>query len=76
MNDDAWPKKATMHYADSRQPRDRPRKRNCDVIRADMKSLNLNNEDANNGAVWRKATKPKKSIQHTGVLPAHADSGR
>ena len=47
MDDDAWPKKATMHYIDGRQPRGRPCKRLCDVIHADMKSLNLNNEGAN-----------------------------
>ena len=76
MVEDAWPKKATMHYVDGRQPRGRPRKRLCDVIRADMKSSNLSNEDANNRAVWRKAMKPKESIQHAGVLPAHVDSRR
>ena len=76
MDDNAWPKKATMHYVDGRQPRGRPRKRLCDAIRVDMKSLNLSNEDANNMAVWRRAIKPKKMIQHAGVLPAHVDSGR
>ena len=75
MDDDIWPKKATMHYIDGKQPRGRPRKRFCDVIRADMKSLNLSNEDANNRAVWRRAIKPKKSIKHADGLPAHVDSG-
>ena len=75
MDDDAWPKKATMHYIDGRQPRGRPCKRLCDVIRADMKSLNLNNEGANNRAIWRKTIKPKKLIQRAGVLPAQVDSG-
>ena len=75
-NDDAWPKKATMHYVDGRQPRGRPCKRFCDVVCADMKSLNLSNEDANNRAVWRRAIKQKKSIQYAGILPAHVDSGR
>ena len=76
MDDDAWPKKTTMHYVDGRRPRGRPRKRLCDVVRADMKSLNLINEDANNRAVWRRAIKPKTLIQHADVLPAHVDSGR
>ena len=43
------------------------------MIRADMKSLNLSNEDANNRAVLRRAIKPKKLMQHPGVLPAHVD---
>ena len=76
MDDDTWSKKATMHYEDGRQPRGRARKRLCDVIRVDMKSLNLNNEDANNRAVWRRAIKPKKSIRRADVLPTHVDSGR
>ena len=75
MNDDAWPKKTTMYHVDGRQPRGRPRKSFCDVIRMDIKSLNLNNEDANNRAVWRRAINPKKLIQHAGVLPIHVDSG-
>ena len=65
-----------MHCIDGRQPRGRPRKRLCDVICADMKWLNLSNEDANNRAVCWRAMKPKKSMQHAGVLPAHVDSGR
>ena len=65
-----------MHYIDGRQPRGRPRKRLCDLICADVKSLNLSNEDANNKAVCRRAIKPKKSMQHAGVLPAHVDFGR
>ena len=80
MDDDAWPKKATVHYTDGRQLRGRPRKRLCDMIRADMKSLNLSNEDANSRTVWRRAIKPKNLIQHEGVLPPppppHADFGR
>ena len=75
MDNDAWPKRATMHYVDGRQL-GRPHKRLCDVIRADMKLLNLSNEDENNRAVWRRAIKPKNSIQHAGVLPTHVDSGR
>ena len=75
-DDDTWPKKATMHYVGGRQPRGRPHKRLFDVIRADMKSLNLSNEDTNNRAVWRRAIKPKTLIQHAGILPAHVDSGR
>ena len=65
-----------MHYIDGIQSRSRPHNRLCDVIRADIKLLNLSNEDANDRAVWRRAIKPKKSIQHAGVLPAHVDSGR
>ena len=48
MNDDTWPKKATKHNVDSKQSRGRPCKRLCDVIRENMKSLNLSNKDANN----------------------------
>ena len=76
MDDDTWPKKATLHYIDARQSRGRPCKRLCDVIRVDMKSLNLSNEDANNRAVWSRAIKPKKLIQYAGVLLANVDSGR
>ena len=78
MDHDAWPKKATMYYVDGRQPIDLQRckhKRLCDVMCADMKSLNLSNKDANNRAVWTRAIKPKKLIQHAGVLPVHVDSG-
>ena len=76
MDEIAWPKKATMHYEDGREPRGRPRKRLCDAIYADTKSLNLSNVDPNNRAVWRRAIKPKKSVQHAGVLRTHVDSGR
>ena len=76
MGNGAWSKKATMYYEGGRQPRSRPRKRLYVVILADIKSLNLSNEDSNNRAVWRKAIKPKKLIQHAGVLPTHVDSGR
>ena len=76
MDDDAWPKKAAMHYVDDRQPRGPQQpKRLCDMIHADMKLLNLSNEDASNRAVWRRAIKPKKVIQHAGVLLVHVDSG-
>ena len=75
MNEDAWPKMAAMDYIDGRQPRGQPHKRLCDVICADMKLLNLSNEDANSRAVWRKAINPEKLIQHAGVLLAHVDSG-
>ena len=44
MDYDAWPKKANMHSIDGRQPKSRPRKRLCDVIPVDMKSLNLSNQ--------------------------------
>ena len=47
MDDDKWPKKATMHYIDGRKPRGQPRMRFCGVIPVDMKSLNLSNEEAN-----------------------------
>ena len=73
--DDAWPKKATMHYVDGRQPRGLSHKKLCGVIRVDMKLLNLIKEDANSRAVWSRAIKPK-SIQRAGVLHAHVDSGR
>ena len=43
-------------------------KRFCDVIRMDMKSLNLSNENANNKAVWSRAIMSKKLIKHVGVL--------
>ena len=76
MDDDAWHKKATKYYVDGRKPRGRPCMRFCNVIRADTKLLNLSNEDANNRAVWRRAIKPKNSIQHAGVLPAYVDSER
>ena len=46
MDDDAWPKKPTMHYTDDRQPRGRPLKKLYDLIHVDMKSLNMSNEDA------------------------------
>ena len=39
MNDNAWPEKTTMHYVDDRQSSGRLRKKFCDVIRVDMKSL-------------------------------------
>ena len=65
-----------MHYVDGSQPRDGPRKRLCDVIRVDMKSLNLSNEVASNRAVLRRAIEPNKMTQHAGVLHAHVDSGR
>ena len=76
MDDDAWPKKATMHHIDGSQPRGRPRKRLYDVINTDMKSLNLSSDNAYNRAEWRSAIKPKKKIQHVGVLPAYVDNGR
>ena len=76
MDEISWAKKATMHYVNGRQPRDWLRKRLCDAICADTKSLNLSNEDANNRAAWRRAIKPKKMIQHADVLRAHVDSGR
>ena len=60
IDDDAWPKKATMHYVDGRQPKGQPRKRLCDVICVDMKSLNLSNEDPNKRTVWSRAIKRKK----------------
>ena len=41
MDDDAGPKKATMHYDDGKQPTGQPRSRLCDVISVDMKSLHL-----------------------------------
>ena len=75
MNEDGWPKMAAMNYIDGRQPRGQPHKRLCDVICADMKLLNLSNEDANSRAVWRKAINLEKLIQHVGVLLAHVDSG-
>ena len=76
MDDDAWLKKVSMHYVDGRQPRGRPRKRLCDVIRVNMKSLYLSNEDTNNRAKWSRTIKPKKLVQHAGLLPVHVDSGR
>ena len=76
MDDDAWPKMVKFHNVDGRQPRGRPRKRLNDVINEDMKILKLSNADANNRAEWRRAIKPKKKIQHDGVLPAHVDLGR
>ena len=75
MDDEALPRKTTMHYVDGKQPRNRPRKRLCDSISVDMKSLNLSNEDANNRTVWSTAIKTKKSIKHAGILPAYMDSG-
>ena len=57
MNDDAGPKKPTMHWVDDRQPRGRPHKKLCDVTHVDMKSLNMSKEDANNRGVWRRAIK-------------------
>ena len=65
-----------MHFVDGRQPRGRQHKRLCDVIHADMKLLNLSNEDTNNRAVWKRAFKPEKLIQQAGVLHVHVDSGR
>ena len=62
MDDYAWPTKATMHYVDSCQPRDQPRKRLCDVICVDMRSSNQSNEDVNNRAVWSRAIKLKNLI--------------
>ena len=32
MDDNAWPKKAIMHYDDGKQPRSQPRKWLCDVL--------------------------------------------
>lgn len=58
IDDNARPKKPTMHYVDGSQPRDGPRNRLCDVIRVDMKSLNLSNEVASKSAVLRRAIKP------------------
>ena len=46
------------------------------MICVDMKLLNLSNEDTNNRTVWSNAIKPKKLIQHAGILPTHVDSGR
>ena len=46
------------------------------MVRLEMKLLNLSNDDANNRAAWSRAIKPKKLIQHAGVLPAYMDSGR
>ena len=46
------------------------------MIREDMKSLNLSNEDAKHMAVWSSAKKPKKLIKHAGLVPAIVDSGR
>lgn len=63
-----------MHYIDGREPRGCPHKRLCDMIRADFKSLNLCNENANNREVWRRAIKLKKLIQHAGFPPTHVDS--
>ena len=74
MDDDAWHKKATMYYVDGRQPRVQPCKRGYDVIRVDMKLLNLSNEDTYSRAVWSRAIKPKKLIQCAGILPTHVDS--
>ena len=76
MGDNASTKKDTMHYVDGRQPTGWPRKMLCNAIRADMKSLNISNEDANNKALWGRAIKPEKLTQHAGVLPAHVSSGR
>ena len=45
------------------------------MIRVDVNSLNLSNEDANNRAMER-AIKPKKLMKHAGVLPAHVNFGR
>ena len=67
--DDAWPKKATMHYTDGRQPRGRPRKRLCDVIHADMTSLHLSNEDANSRAVWRRVIRQKSQYNMQAFYP-------
>ena len=64
-----------MHNVDRRQPKGQPSRRLCGVIHVDMKSLNLNNEDTNNRAVWSRAIKPKKLKQHANVLPIHLDSG-
>ena len=76
MDDDVWPKMATMFHVEGSQPKGRPRKRLTDVLKADMRALNLSNEDANNRGKWRKAVKPVPKIQHVGVLPAHVDPGR
>ena len=76
MDDDAWPKMVKFHKVGGRQLRGQPRKRLYDVINEDMKILKLSNEDANNRAEWIRAIKPKKKIQHDGVLPAHVDPGR
>ena len=76
MDVDAWPKKAAMHYFDGRQPKAQPHKKLCDVIHVDIKSINVSNEDANNRAVWSRAIKLKRLMQHAGVLPAHVDSVR
>ena len=75
MDDDTCPKKATIQFVDGTKPRGQPRKRLCDVICADKKSLNLRNEDINNRALWRSAVKPKMLIQRADILPAQVDSG-
>ena len=56
MDDDVWPKKlpCIMLMADNQKV---DYVRAFDVIRVDMKSLNLSNDDANNRAVWRRAIK-------------------
>ena len=74
MDDDAWPKKTTICYVGSRQPKIWSCKMLCDVICVDMKLSNLGNEDANKRAVWNRALKSKKLIQHAGILLAHVDS--
>ena len=48
MDDNARPRKANMYYVDDRKPRGRPPKRLCDVICADMKSLNPSNQGSSN----------------------------
>ena len=48
MDDNARPRKANMYYVDDRKPRGRLPKRLCDVICADMKSLNPSNQGSSN----------------------------
>ena len=82
MENDVWPKKVSSYDIYGKQPRGRPCKRLCDVVAADMKTLNLCDDDALERAAWRRVIKPamqkekekKKKIQHNiGVLPTYVD---
>ena len=48
-----------MHYVDGRQPSGRPRKKLCDTIRADRKSLNLSKKRLTKEQYGEELSSPK-----------------